>query len=212
MSLLLLQMTDDSQESGNLLAEIWAENKLVVVVAGVGVVMVLLGLGEWRRAVTKTEVEFIESEDEVQEVEGGVVVDVSGQVERPGVYRLSSGSRIGEALEAAGGLTQDADQEYITKNINLAEKLIDGGKIYIPAANETGKVEEVVGSKVLGTTTQLVKLNSASIDELESLIGVGQVRAKAIIDNRPYQSLEELVTKAKIPQKIIDDNRDKLSL
>lgn len=61
-----------------------------------------------------------------------ISVDVSGAVNKDGVYQLKEGQRIEDAVNAAGGFSNDANQEYISKYINMAQKLVDGTKIYIP--------------------------------------------------------------------------------
>jgi len=110
-------------------------------------------------------------------------------------------------LQGAGGLAMEADQEWVAKMINQAEVVRDGMKIYIPARDE--QVELKAGG-VAGAET--VNINTASVQELDSLWGIGAVRAQAIISNRPFGSIDELMSKAKIPANVVEENRDKLSL
>ncbi len=81
-----------------------------------------------------------------------IVVDVEGAVFKSGAYAIPENSRVQDALIAAGGITQDADQKYFEQNINLAAKLVDGAKIYIPINGEdiltTGAETSTVGQKV----------------------------------------------------------------
>ena len=79
-------------------------------------------------------VEIVKNEPQT----GEIVVDVAGAVEKPGVYTLPSGSRIGEALVVAGGLSAQADREWVARTVNLAAELEDGAKIYIPSTNGNG--------------------------------------------------------------------------
>lgn len=144
-----------------------------------------------------------------------VVVDVSGAVVSPGVYLLDSDSRVGAALSAAGGLSGNADRGWVAKNINLAGKLTDGGKIYIPRAGEVIGRESATGGGGQGTGINeggAVNINTASATELDTLPGVGPVTANKIITNRPYSGTEELVAKKVVSQKVFDGLKDRISV
>lgn len=140
-----------------------------------------------------------------------IKVDVSGAVISPGVYTLSSGARVEDAIKAAGGVTELADGEYVTKQVNLAQKLIDGAKVYIPAS---GWLEAGAGSggQIAGESAKLVNVNAAAVSELDSLTGVGPVTAQKIIDGRPYQSIEELYTKKSVTRSVYEKIKDKVSV
>ncbi len=137
-----------------------------------------------------------------------IVVDISGEVVKPGIYSLTEGIRMGEAIASAGGLTRNADGRYVSRKLNLASKLSDGAKVYIPAIGEEESVEEVTTESSSG----LVSINNATQSELEGLWGIGESRAKNIISNRPYTSMDELMIKAKIPQNVLDANQEKIGL
>lgn len=119
-----------------------------------------------------------------------VVVHVAGAVVAPGVYELEPGTRVIDAVTAAGGVTPDADLD----RVNLAAPVVDGARIYIPRIGEA--VVEAVGS---GGTTSAgpVDLNTASADELDALPGIGPATAAAIIEHRdrhgPFRSVEDLL-------------------
>jgi competence protein ComEA len=140
-----------------------------------------------------------------------VVIDIQGAVSQPGVYKLPGGSRIVEGIMAAGGLSTRADRVYIAQAINQAEILRDGMKLYLPALGERPPEPEPV-SGLSGQVGGLISINKASESELTALTGIGPARAQAIIENRPYTTLEELITKAKIPASVFEQNRDQLSL
>src|SRR3989344_4064277 len=85
-----------------------------------------------------------------------IFIDIEGAVVKPGLYKLPHDSRIQDSLIAAGGLSVLADREYIAKNLNLATKLTDGAKIYVPAIGEA-----VMGGAVLNSSSQ-ININTGS--------------------------------------------------
>jgi len=139
-------------------------------------------------------------------------VDVAGSVEKPGVYKLPSGSRIGDALVVAGGLSASADREWVAETINLASEVKDGEKIYIPLLYRDDPSQMQSKGSSLSYKGTKVNINTATSGELDSLAGIGEARAQAIIANRPYGSSEELVSKAKIPQSVYEKIKDKISV
>ena len=120
-----------------------------------------------------------------------VNVDISGAVVNPGVYKLKTGELVENAVHEAGGFSEAANKEFISKSLNLAQKLSDGMKIYIPFEGEAGGVSSGL---VSGTNPQSqVNINMASQSELEALPGIGLVTASKIISGRPYQKIEDLL-------------------
>ncbi|MBI2012688.1 ComEA family DNA-binding protein [Candidatus Curtissbacteria bacterium] len=115
---------------------------------------------------------------------GEIVVHVDGAVAAPGVYKLTTDSRIGDAIKAAGGFAKDAD----TAKVNLAAKIADGQKILIPKKGEA----DVKGLSLDGG---LININTASEKELDTLPGIGPVTAQKIIASRPYSDSGELLSK-----------------
>ena len=159
-------------------------------------------------------VEIIKDEGRRTKDEGGLaeemVVDVSGAVEKPGVYRLGQGSRIVDALAAAGGLSGEADRDFLSRTINLSQLVADGMKIYVrPIGDDKGKMEQTGG---VGEIGEIIYINSASKEELESLWRVGEVRAEAIIGGRPYSSVEDLITRKVLPKSVVEKNRGRIGL
>lgn len=140
-----------------------------------------------------------------------VTVDISGAVNTPGVYKFKEGSRIEEAVAQAGGFSDKANQEYISKSLNMAQKLVDGSKIYIPFMGETviSGASTTTGT-VAGATS--VNINTASQSELEALPGVGPVTASKIISNRPYQDIGELLSKKVVGKSVFEKIRNSLVL
>ncbi len=139
-----------------------------------------------------------------------VVIEVTGAVETPGVYKLSLGSRVNDAIVAAGGLSDDADREWVEKTINKAAKITDGQKIYIKDGNEVTQTRE--GSQILWGSSGLVNINEATKKELVDLPEIGDAYASNIIEHRPYSTIEELVSKKVIGQSVFEKIKDKVSV
>ena len=135
-------------------------------------------------------------ESEAVETKAQVYVYVTGAVANPGVYSLDEGLRVCDAVEAAGGLAEDAD----ASTVNLARVLSDGEHIDLPTKAE---VEAALaqgpagGASGTAAATSLVNINTADASALETLSGVGSATAQAIISDReqngPFSSIEDLM-------------------
>lgn len=137
-----------------------------------------------------------------------IAVDVSGAVKSPGVYKLMIGSRIEDAVKISGGFIETANFDYIAKNLNMAAKLSDGAKIYIPFAGENLIIQTQSG--VGGSTASKVNINSSSQSELESLPGIGPVTASKIISGRPYQKVEDILNKKVVSKSVFEKIKDQI--
>ncbi len=141
-----------------------------------------------------------------------IVVDIAGGVKNPGVYDVKDGDRISDALAAAGGLSDQADNNWVSKNINLASKVTDGQKIYIStlADSQTSPSTQTLGASqgVVGK----ININKASEKELDSLPSIGQVTADKIIAGRPYQKIEELLSRKIVGSSTYSKIKDKVSV
>lgn len=151
-----------------------------------------------------------------------ITLDIEGAVNRPGVVQLiaTPGAvlRLQDALTKAGGLAKDADESLVARTLNLAAPVVDGSKLYVPKKGEvtaspttSTSVKGDVG-KTTGSSTSTVSINAATKEELTHLSGIGEVRAQNIIDNRPYSSLDELHTKAKLPASTLEKIKNEISL
>jgi competence protein ComEA len=121
-----------------------------------------------------------------------VVVHVAGAVQSPGVYRLSPGARVIDAVDAAGGVAADSNPDAI----NLAATLVDGERVYVPRLGEVAPAV-VAGTIDDGTPANgPVNLNTATSDDLDTLPGVGPTTAAAILAYRdqhgPFGSIDDL--------------------
>lgn len=144
-----------------------------------------------------------------------VYVDVDGAVVRPGVYRLKDGARVSQAIDAAGGLTAEAD----VTGLNRASKITDGQKIYVPTVGEQQAAAAVGGAESSAATTPgagsspgLVNINTASAAELQTLSGIGPSMAQSIIDERTkngaFASVDDLMRVSGIGEKKLAKIKD----
>lgn len=208
--------------------EYMKENLIQVGLVGVGFVLLVAGLGVVLigQVGDDSSVEIIPVGNNEEGVMSNdkIVVDVAGAVETPGVYELSEDSRVNDALTAAGGFAKDADRIWVRRFVNLAQKVPDGAKLYIPTEGEAGEAASnsgspgisgnVAGVATIGLgqeTSGKININSASTSELDSLWGIGEKRAADIISNRPYSSVEELLTKAGIPKNVYERIKDEVA-
>lgn len=146
-----------------------------------------------------------------------LLIDVSGAVNKPGVYSFPAESRVQDAIAAAGGFAQHADMQKIAQSLNLAAPLTDGAKLYIPATGEqmaasAGVSGKVSGTSVLGDATGAININTADEAGLDSLSGVGKVTAGKIIANRPYGSIEELLEKKVVGQAVFEKIKGRITV
>lgn len=144
-----------------------------------------------------------------------VYVDVDGAVVRPGVYRLKDGARVSQAIDAAGGLTTEAD----VAGLNRASKVTDGQKIYVPTVGEQQAAAAVGGAESsaattpgVGSSSGLVNINTASAAELQTLSGIGPSMAQSIIDERTkngaFASVDDLMRVSGIGEKKLAKIKD----
>jgi competence protein ComEA len=126
------------------------------------------------------------------DVSGPVLVHVAGAVVAPGVYELVAGSRVRDAVAAAGGPTPSADANAL----NLAAILVDASRVYVPGVGEEVPSEVILQSNVGDQPVGAVDVNRATVDELDELPGVGPATAAAIVTERerngPFASVDDL--------------------
>ena len=148
-----------------------------------------------------------------------VVVHVDGAVRAPGVYEVvGEVVRVNDAIRAAGGLSEDAD----TSNLNLASQVKDGDKVHVPTADEAASQTDgaASNSSTVGTVTSvssgsgLVNINTATSEELQTLSGVGESTAAAIISDRQehgnFSSIEDLMRVSGIGEKKFAKVKDQI--
>ena len=145
-----------------------------------------------------------------------VVVYVCGAVNEPGIYALTAGSRLHEAIVMAGGFSAKADPAYH----NLARVITDGERIYILSAEETAALEteqKVAGEgRPVETGTGLININTATAELLMELPGIGEAKAAAILEYRArigsFTAVEELMNVSGIGEAMFEKIKDKITL
>jgi len=145
-------------------------------------------------------------------------IHVAGAVVRPGVYSLEEDSRVEDAVDAAGGFVVEADKNAL----NLAARLEDGERLdipyvagYVPEEQE-GFVVVTEGTPSPLAGDELVNINTASLEELDKLPGIGRTTAQKIIDyreeNGPFVSIEEIVNVSGIGPATFEEIRDLITV
>lgn len=174
-------------------------NKKQKIILIILITIIGIGIYCYTNAIENTSEEEIENVLEVAQTnttketeEKNIFVHIAGCVQKEGMLELSSNSRIADAIEKAGGLTQEAD----LSDINLAYLLEDGMKIYIPNQNErqennektenTAKTENTPSMQIQDTSTKqdVININTATQEELDTLPGIGPATATKIIEYR----------------------------
>lgn len=200
-------MEDDESFSTQAITSFLKKNLLVLALVFCG--LILLSIGLYQSFFTHQETILLPenntSSDEKDALQ--LMVDVSGAVQKPGVYALTANSRVQDALIKAGGFSSMADREYIAKTINLAQVVSDGMKIYIPPLGDIIKAGEVSGANI-----GKININTASSTELDSLAGVGPVTVDKIISQRPYSSIDELLTKKSVTNSVFEKIKERVSV
>lgn len=138
-----------------------------------------------------------------------ITVDVKGAVKSPGIYDLPVGSRVHDAVQKAGGLTEEAD----SKSLNLAQQVSDEALVYVPTKGEEAASQQAASGPTPSTSKEKkVNLNKASLEELKQVKGLGGKRAQDIIDHREtngkFKSVDELKKVSGIGAKTIEKLKD----
>jgi len=161
---------------------------ILFIILIVAVVLLVINLTKLENMNKGGEIHIL-SKEEVESIEEVKInVEISGSVLNPGVYELEINSIVEDLINISGGLSENADTNYLAKNVNRAKKLEDQEKIYIPSIGEN----QVLENQTTETVSGKININTASKTELESLNGVGPSTSEKIITNRPYKSIEDI--------------------
>lgn len=158
---------------------------------------------------SSSEKEIKKEEKEESPEQDLITVDVKGAVKSPGIYDLPVGSRVHDAVQKAGGLTEEAD----SKSLNLAQKISDEALVYVPTKGEEATSQQAASGTSPSTSKEKkVNLNKASLEELKQVKGLGGKRAQDIIDHREangkFKSVDELKKVSGIGAKTIEKLKD----
>ena len=148
-----------------------------------------------------------------------IFVDVCGAVNQPGVYEMDPDSRVFQAIEAAGGMTEEASGI----SVNQAQPLSDGQQVYVPTVQEAEEgsfvpaVPETTGTgESMGTEDGIVNLNTADAETLKTLSGIGDSKAQAILAYREehggFSSIEEIMQVPGIKESTFSMIKDKIAV
>lgn len=163
------------------------------------------------------------AEQPSKEAPSVLAVYVCGQVARPGVYELTTGSRVCDAIEAAGGANDRADAEVI----NQAAPLSDGMRLYVPSREETASMDRMSQEMTAsgeasapgsagGSAGGAVNINTAGQEELMTLSGIGESKAQSIIryreENGGFSKIEDIMNIRGIKQGIFDQIKDSITV
>lgn len=143
-----------------------------------------------------------------QVASGRIFVDIKGAVKNEGVYELSNGSRVTDLVKKAGGFTEDADK----KSVNLAEKLVDEAVVYVARIGEDVTPATTPSQANNGidqdTSSDQINLNTATLEQLQTISGIGAKRAQDIIDYREsnggFSSIDDLKNVSGIGEKTLE--------
>ena len=196
--------------------ESWSLSAKAAVIGGI--LLILVGVGglfskkeESVEGTTVVETTMLVEKTEVSTTQETVIfVDIKGAVKNPGVYQMKVGDRVKDALDAAGGLTEEADSQ----KVNLAKRLEDQMVIVVPKVGE--EAEEIsagVTSKEEAKEGK-VNINTATVEELKTLKGVGEKKAEAIIEyrkkNGSFQTKEDLMKVRGIGKKLFESFQERI--
>ena len=183
-----------------------------------GVLLLLVGVGgllpKKEEAVEESEAVvttvLAEKTEENTTLEAVIFVDIKGAVKKPGVYQMKAGVRVKDAIDAAGGLTAEADSQ----KVNLAQRVEDQMVIVVP---KVGEEAEAIPAGVTSKETSKegkVNINTATVEELKTLKGVGEKKAEAIIEyrkkNGSFQTKEDLMKVRGIGKKLFESFQERI--
>ena len=183
-----------------------------------GILLILVGVGglfskkeESVEETTVVETTVLAEKTEASTTQETVIfVDIKGAVKNPGVYQMKVGDRVKDALDAAGGLTAEADSQ----KVNLAKRLEDQMVIVVPKVGEEAEEISAGVTSKEATKEGKVNINTATVEELKTLKGVGEKKAEAIIEyrkkNGSFQTKEDLMKVRGIGKKLFESFQERI--
>ena len=199
--------------------EKWESWSLAVKGAVIAVVLLLLVavgglLPKKEEAVEESEAVvttvLAEKTEENTTLEAVIFVDIKGAVKKPGVYQMKAGDRVKDAIDAAGGLTAEADSQ----KVNLAQRVEDQMVIVVPKVGEEAEAIPAGATSKETSKEGKVNINTATVEELKTLKGVGEKKAEAIIEyrkkNGSFKTKEDLMKVRGIGKKLFESFEERI--
>lgn len=176
--------------------------KKVLITIGIIVLLLFLGIGFFKKGKNG---EIIVQENNLNPItSSNYVVEVKGEVNRPGLYIVNSNARVSDVIDLALGFTESAD----TSIINLASKISDGMQIIVYSINSSDIVEV--------KNNNLININTASLDELMQIPKIGEVKALAIINYREtygwFKTIEEITNVSGISESLFEQIKEYITI
>ena len=196
--------------------ESWSLSAKAAVIGGI--LLILVGVGglfskkeESVEGTTVVETTMLAEKTEVSTTQETVIfVDIKGAVKNPGVYQMKVGDRVKDALDAAGGLTAEADSQ----KVNLAQRVEDQMVIVVPKVGEEAEAIPAGAMSKEASKEGKVNINTATVEELKTLKGVGEKKAEAIIEyrkkNGSFKTKEDLMKVRGIGKKLFDSFQERI--
>ena len=196
--------------------ESWSLSAKAAVVGGI--LLILVGVGglfskreESVEGTTVVETTMLVEKTEVSTTQETVIfVDIKGAVKNPGVYQMKAGDRVKDALDTAGGLTDEADSQ----KVNLAQRVEDQMVIVVPKVGEEATEIPAGGTSKEAAKDGKVNINTATVEELKTLKGVGEKKAEAIIEyrkkNGSFKTKEDLMKVRGIGKKLFESFQERI--
>ena len=162
------------------------KKNILLLVIGIAISLVFMGCGSKSKKISLDDSKSTKSE-EATELNGDIFVHVVGEVNSPGIVKVPNGTRLYNVIEKAGGMTKNAQTDYL----NLADTVKDGQQVRVISKKEFKKLkkkkstEQSQGREESGQNTSgLININTATAQDLQTLSGIGEVRANAIVEYR----------------------------
>jgi len=205
------------------LKKFWLETALLVIAFGIAVFSLVLykkDQNNYENEITTTGV-FTSIP---QNNSNGILIDLSGSVKNPGLYKALEGDRLKTIIDKGGGLSDTADHEYFARNYNLSRIVYDQEKIHIPSVYEVANGFFVENQQIpfnpsnntdsataIGNNPK-ISLNQATSAELDTLPGVGKTTIEKIMNNRPFKALEELLDKKILNKNVFENIKELIEI
>jgi competence protein ComEA len=198
-----------------------SRNRVLILFGFIGLILIAVGIFIYKSGLnfSGTKVEILSGPEQINNSEN-ITAEISGAVITPGVFKIPDGSRIDDLLILAGGFSGKADRVWCDKYLNRAAKISDGQKVFIPFVDQQSNVltaKERGGDQTTSTifssdSKTMININTSSLNQLDSLPGIGQVYGQSIIEHRPYSNVSELLSKGVLKASVYNKIKDLVTI